>query len=177
MLSTRPFSRSSSILALGALALSLASTARGATAATPVAAVATAHGADESASATLRATEEAFAKSFADRDRERFASFVHPNAVFDVNGHAPLRGKAAVMEQWSKYLAGDRAPFSWRPAIAEAHDGVGVTAGPVFDATGKWVGNFSSVWQRQGDGSWKIVFDGEPACEELGKTETAAPSH
>src|SRR5205807_7360007 len=66
-------------------------------------------------------------------------------------------------------LAGAQAPFSWRPAIAEAHDGVGVTAGPVYDAGGKWIGNFSSVWQRQADGSWKIVFDGQPPCDELGK--------
>ena len=28
-----------------------------------------------------------------------------------------------------------------------------------FDPAGKKVGNFSSIWRRGSDGSWKIIFD------------------
>ena len=43
----------------------------------------------------------------------------------------------------------------------------------VYDPDGKWVGNFSSVWQKQQDGSWKVIFDGAPPCEEMGKAKEA----
>jgi ketosteroid isomerase-like protein len=130
--------------------------------------------ANEALRAAVKATEEAFAKAFADRDRERFFSYVHPDAVF-IGGTRALRGKAAVVERWSRFFAAPKAPFSWRPVVVEAHGDLGVTQGPIYDADGKYVGgNFSSVWQRQADGSWKIVFDGAPPCEELGKPAPAA---
>jgi hypothetical protein len=79
-----------------------------------------------------------------------------------------------VVAAWSGFFAEEVAPFSWRPVIAEAHGDVGLTQGPVHDATGKWVANFSSVWQRQPDGRWLVVFDGAPPCRPLGETPPAA---
>jgi ketosteroid isomerase-like protein len=117
----------------------------------------------------VSAAETAFAGAFAARDRERFFSFVHPDAVFLGPG-GPLRGKAAVVAAWSCFFAGSPvAPFSWRPVVAEAHGDIGLTQGPVHDAEGKWVANFSSVWQRQPDGRWLVVFDGAPPCRPLGE--------
>jgi ketosteroid isomerase-like protein len=40
-----------------------------------------------------------------------------------------------------------------------------MTSGPVYDETGKRTGTFNSVWRREKDGQWRIVFDiGCPPC-------------
>jgi ketosteroid isomerase-like protein len=79
----------------------------------------------------------------------------------------PLRGKAAVAAAWKGYFEGPNAPFSWTPDTAEVLDSgtLGMTSGPVFDPAGKRVGTFNSIWRRDADGQWRIVFDkGCPPC-------------
>lgn len=120
---------------------------------------------------SLRATEIAFAASVADQDFERFLSFIDEDAVF-MSG-APLRGREAIGEAWSVFF-GEGAPvLSWEPSAAEVRPGgkLGVTTGPYRmtskaedGTTSAGIGTFFSVWQRQADGSWKIIFDsGTPA--------------
>jgi ketosteroid isomerase-like protein len=115
----------------------------------------------------VRAAETAFAKSMADRDHAAFTALLADEAVF-FGGKGVTRGKAAVAADWKRFFDGPAAPFSWAPADVEvlASGNLGYTSGPVFDPKGTRIGTFNSVWQRQGDGSWKIVFDkGCPACE------------
>jgi ketosteroid isomerase-like protein len=115
----------------------------------------------------VRAAETAFAKSMADRDPAAFAALVADEAVF-FGGKGVNRGKAAVVADWKRFFTGAAAPFSWSPADVEvlASGNLGFTSGPVLDPKGNRIGTFNSVWQRQGDGSWKIVFDkGCPPCE------------
>lgn len=119
----------------------------------------------------VRKTEAAFAKTMADRNHAAFASFLADEAVFF--GRAPLRGKAKVAEAWKPFYQAKDAPFSWAPDSVEVLDSgtLGMSSGPVFDPTGKRTGTFNSVWRREKDGSWKIVFDkGCPPCD------CAAPS-
>jgi hypothetical protein len=33
------------------------------------------------------------------------------------------------------------------------------SSGPVINRRGERVGTFNSVWRRESDGSWKVVFD------------------
>jgi len=41
-----------------------------------------------------------------------------------------------------------------------------MTSGPVYDPNGQRIGTFNSIWQKQKDGSWQIIFDkGCPPCE------------
>jgi ketosteroid isomerase-like protein len=41
-----------------------------------------------------------------------------------------------------------------------------LSSGPVRDASGRRVGTFNSVWRREGDGRWRVVFDkGCRVCE------------
>jgi ketosteroid isomerase-like protein len=41
-----------------------------------------------------------------------------------------------------------------------------LTSGPVFDPGGRLVGTFASIWRREPDGRWRVVFDkGCPVCE------------
>jgi ketosteroid isomerase-like protein len=117
--------------------------------------------------AQVRAAETAFAKSMADRDHGAFTALLADDTVF-WGGKGAIRGKAAVAADWKRFFDGPAAPFSWKPAEVEVLTSgtLGYTSGPVFDPQGNRVGTFNSVWQRQADGTWKIVFDkGCPPCD------------
>ena len=114
----------------------------------------------------LRKTESAFAKTMADRDHAAFTSFLADDTVF--MGRQSVRGKAAVAAAWKRFYEDARAPFSWSPERVEVLDSgtLGMTSGPVFDENGQRTGTFNSVWRRDKDGRWRIVFDiGCPSCE------------
>jgi ketosteroid isomerase-like protein len=114
----------------------------------------------------VRQAETAFAKTMADRDHAAFASFLATETVFF--GRGVLRGKAAVADAWKGFYADKAAPFSWAPDSVEVLDSgeLGMTSGPVFDPSGKRVGTFNSVWRKEKDGQWRIIFDkGCPPCD------------
>ena len=50
----------------------------------------------------LKATEQAFAKTMADRDHAAFASFLAEEAVF-LSGRGETRGKAAIAAAWKPF--------------------------------------------------------------------------
>jgi len=113
----------------------------------------------------LRAAETAFAKTMADRNLDGFASFLDAETVFS-SPAGPLRGKKAVVDAWSAFYVGEKAPFSWQPeeVVVRASGGIGLSSGPVLDPDGNRVGTFNSVWIKGEDG-WKILFDrGCPPC-------------
>jgi len=111
--------------------------------------------------------ERAFAKTMADRDHAGFASFLSDEAVFMSDGQS-LRGKQAVASGWKRFYDAPQAPFSWEPDRVEVLDSgsLALSSGPVRDPQGKRVGTFNSVWRRDANGVWKIVFDkGCPPCD------------
>lgn len=113
------------------------------------------------------AAESAFAASMAQRDAKAFARFVADEAIF-FGDTAVMRGKAAVMEGWKRYFAGTAAPFSWKPDVIEVLSSgtLAISNGPVFDPSGQQVATFSSIWRREPDGAWRIIFDkGAPLCK------------
>jgi ketosteroid isomerase-like protein len=66
-----------------------------------------------------------------------------------------------------RYFEGGAAPFSWAPETVEVlHSGdLAFSSGPVRNPAGERVGTFNSVWRRERDGRWQIVFDkGCPSC-------------
>ncbi|HEV7921546.1 MAG TPA: alpha/beta fold hydrolase [Thermoanaerobaculia bacterium] len=122
----------------------------------------------------VRRAEIAFARAFADRDQAKFFSFVADDATF-LPGLRTLVGKQAVVERWSRFFTGGtEAPFSWGPerVVVNKAGTVGLSTGPVFDANGRHVGNYSSIWTKQPDGSWKILYDG-PGSDPATFAETA----
>jgi ketosteroid isomerase-like protein len=126
----------------------------------------------------VRRTETAFAKTMADRDHAAFASHLADETIF-FGASGPLRGKEAVAAAWKRFYEAPAAPFSWRPdqAVVLPSGNLGYTSGPVFDPKGQRVGTFNSVWRREPDGRWRIVFDnGCPPCNCGAATAPAAPA-
>jgi pimeloyl-ACP methyl ester carboxylesterase/ketosteroid isomerase-like protein len=109
----------------------------------------------------VRKSEIAFAKAFADQDQAAFFRFVLDDATF-LAPRRTMAGKQAIIERWSRYFASPEPPFSWGPdrVAINAAGSIAETAGPVYDAQGRHIANFNSVWVKQSDGTWKVLFDG-----------------
>jgi ketosteroid isomerase-like protein len=114
----------------------------------------------------VRDTENAFAATMAARDLKAFATFIAEDAVFF--GNEALRGKAAVVEGWKGLYEKPQAPFSWRSEEVQVLDSgkLAHSSGPVLNSKGERVATFNSIWRRESDGKWKVVFDkGCEACK------------
>lgn len=117
--------------------------------------------------AQVKAAETAFAQTMAARDLDAFAAHVADEALFFGKTDV-LRGKAAVVAGWKPLFEGPDAPFSWAPERVEVLDSgtLALSTGPVKNPAGVTVGTFNSIWRREADGRWRVVFDkGCPVCE------------
>jgi ketosteroid isomerase-like protein len=111
----------------------------------------------------VRESERAFAATMAARDLRAFGTFVSDEAVFF--GRTVLRGRDVVVAGWGRFFEGPTAPFSWEPETVEVLDSgsLALSSGPVRDPAGRQIGTFNSIWRRDGDGRWRVVFD--KGCE------------
>lgn len=128
---------------------------------------------DEALVEEVRCVEIAFAESVANSDIDAFRNLLHPDARFV--GSGVVRGRDEIVAAWEPLFAKDRPLLVWRPEIVEVLDSgvLALSRGPyrlqVGDADGKlseeW-GTYNSIWLKQPDGAWQIVFDaGSPAAE------------
>jgi ketosteroid isomerase-like protein len=116
-------------------------------------------------------TENAFAKTMADRDYTAFTSFLSDEAVF-FSGPTPWRGKLQVAQAWKRFYEKSEVPFSWTPEKVVVLDSgtLALSTGPVRDPKGKLIGTFTSIWRLEAPGIWRIVFDkGCDVCELCGR--------
>jgi uncharacterized protein (TIGR02246 family) len=122
--------------------------------------VANAQGVLESRRAEVFAAERAFARSMADRDFAAFRRYVAEDCVF-FSGNMPLRGRDAVLAAWKAFFEGPSAPFSWEPDQVEILESgeLALSTGLVKNPQGAVTARFNSIWQRQADGRWLVVFD------------------
>ena len=111
------------------------------------------------------AAESSFARSMAARDFEAFATHVAEDAMF-FGTNTTHRGKAAILAAWRPFFDGAEAPFSWAPETVEvlASGALAHSSGPVLDPSGKRVGTFNSIWRRDPNGRWLVVFDKGCSC-------------
>jgi ketosteroid isomerase-like protein len=120
----------------------------------------TAHGQMNGVATEVEAREVAFAKTMADRSLDAFASFISPEAIF-FNGNVPLKGRDAIVRAWAAFFEGPTAPFSWHPDVVEVLESgtLALSSGPVRAPSGDEVGRFNSIWRKDADGEWRVVFD------------------
>jgi ketosteroid isomerase-like protein len=114
----------------------------------------------------VRCHEIAFSQSVENRDAEAFASFIEADARFV--GGSVQRGAEAVVAAWSVFFGETGPKIMWRPQYIEVlEDGtLALSRGPFRmvttnadgETTEHW-GTFNSIWRKQDDGSWKILFD------------------
>jgi ketosteroid isomerase-like protein len=117
--------------------------------------------------------EASFARSVDNHDADAFAAHLHPGAVFGVGTPAVLHGREAILAGWRGIVEGKPTTLRWRPQFAHlgSEPDLATSHGPYLltrtDPDGTLVqasGRFFSVWKRQPDGQWYVLFDGgEPA--------------
>jgi len=111
--------------------------------------------------------ERQFAATMARRDFEGFKAFLSTEAVF-LAGTRQARGKAAIAERWQQYFDEVDAPFSWEPETVSVLDSgtLALSTGPVWNSSGKRTSTYTSIWQLNDSGEWKIIFDkGNAYCD------------
>ncbi|MEH6418729.1 YybH family protein [Pseudomonas sp. CGJS7] len=114
------------------------------------------------------ARELSFARSIAEHDAQAFAAHLHPQAAFGSGRPQPTRGREQIAEQWKGLIEGKSLRLRWYPARVTI-GGVGDVAwstGPALyqkldpGAEPRYlIGAYQSVWHRDGDGVWRVLFD------------------
>lgn len=120
------------------------------------------------ASAQIMKADADFAVSVAQRNRERFLTFIADLTTFGGGTAGEVHGRDAVMKDWSEFFAPDGPTLSWTPTHAEvigAGD-LGYTTGTsLFRGRGpdgaivERRGEYLTVWKKQRDGAWQVIFD------------------
>lgn len=112
-------------------------------------------------------TERAFAATMKARDFEAFSRFLAEEAIF-MSSEGNLRGKAAVRQAWRRFYDKPEPPFSWEPEEVEVLESgtLAYSGGPIYNAAGKKIGRYNSIWRLEAPGQWKLVFDrGSDFCD------------
>ena len=127
----------------------------------------------------VRCHEIAFSQSVENQDADVFAAFLDADARFI--GGSVQRGTDEIIKAWSVFFGENAPTMKWRPQYTEVlNDGtLALSRGPFHmtaasesgETTHYW-GTFNSVWRKQSDNSWKIIFDAgnnatEPPSEEV----------
>jgi ketosteroid isomerase-like protein len=121
----------------------------------------------------VRCREIAFSQSVETQDVTAFRSFIDADARFV--GGSVRRGIDDITVAWDVFFSDDAPKMIWRPQFVEVlNDGtLSLSRGPYRmivkgengALTEHW-GTFNSVWRKQDDGAWKVVFDaGNDAAE------------
>ncbi|MGO4262406.1 YybH family protein [Lysobacter sp. TAB13] len=114
------------------------------------------------------ARELSFARSIAEHDAKAFAAHLHPQAAFGAGRPQPSRGRDKIAAEWAGLIEGKQLRLRWYP-VRVTIGGVGDVAwstGPALyqrldpGAQPRYlIGAYQSVWHRDADGIWRILFD------------------
>jgi ketosteroid isomerase-like protein len=113
--------------------------------------------------------ETQFAASVARHDEKAFRSFIRGDAIFNIAGKEPQRGIEAIVQAWRDIIVGKNIKLRWRPDMVRVNEAgtLAYSAGPTIieDTTtpGKTaysIGRYSSIWQRDENLIWQVLFDG-----------------
>lgn len=110
----------------------------------------------------LMKADREFARQSAATGRAAWEAFMAPNAMKPANGGQWLSGPKEIADNM---LAAFGSGFTlvWEPTRAEISRGgnLGYTWGRYHSTLGgkSRDGTYMTVWQKQPDGSWKVLFD------------------
>jgi ketosteroid isomerase-like protein len=116
---------------------------------------------------TLRQLEADFMKAAAEHGAEGYMAYYAEDAVEVPNGAEAIHGKANIAKTMG-YLDDKNNQLTWTPVDAgiSMSGDLGFTSGTYEfhskDKDGKPTvshGNYTSIWKKQSDGSWKVVLD------------------
>ena len=114
------------------------------------------------------ARELSFARSVAEHDAAAFAEHIHADAAFGASRAQPLRGRARIAEAWASIVAGDGVRLHWYPTKTTigGEGDIAWSSGPsIFETDDPaaphkvTIGGFHSVWHKDEDGTWRVLFD------------------
>lgn len=115
------------------------------------------------------AREMSFARSVVTHDAKAFADHVGEGAAFGASEPQPTRGRDAIVRQWAGILEGRRVKLEWYPTrntIAGGAGDIAWSSGPALTevlvpgAKQRYLlGQFRSLWHRDADGAWRVLFD------------------
>ena len=123
----------------------------------------------------VRCVEIAFSQSVENRDKAAFTALLDADTRFI--SQEVLHGPEAVAAAWSGFFAADGPLLVWRPFVVEvaASGDLALSRGPYRlrsknpqgEPVESW-GIYNSVWRKNADGQWKILFDaGNPGEQQL----------
>jgi ketosteroid isomerase-like protein len=119
------------------------------------------------AAAVMKADAD-FAQSVAEKNRDRFLSFVADVTTFNGGSASELHSKDAVWKAWADFFAPGGPTLTWAPIKGEV-----IGAGDLGYTIGRSLlkgkgpdgkpterrGQYLTIWRKQADGSWKAIFD------------------
>jgi ketosteroid isomerase-like protein len=118
----------------------------------------------------LEAADVAFAKDVAARGIDGWiAAFEPEGGMISIAQGKRVEGHDAIAELMRELLA--KGKLAWAPIASRVRGKVGFTVGKAT-YTGatpaeSWQGTYVTIWRKQADGSWKVLFDtGRPAHED-----------
>jgi len=117
--------------------------------------------------AAIMKADADFNQAVADRNVNRFLSFIAEGATFNGGTPGEIRGRDAIAKDWAPFFEPAGPRLTWKPTKAEvlgAGDlGYSVGASEFRTTAGTQTtvrrGNYLTVWRKQADGAWRVVFD------------------
>jgi ketosteroid isomerase-like protein len=129
----------------------------------------------------VRCREIAFSQSAEQKDIGSFRSFLDSDARFV--GGVVTRGPDDIVAAWQPFFTDGGPTIKWRPQFVEVLDDgeLALTRGPyrmiAEDPDGNRVehwGTFNSIWRKNTDGDWHVIFDAGNAAATPPADETQA---
>jgi len=123
----------------------------------------------QAGAAAIMKADRDFNQAVADRDLTRFLSLVADTATFGGGTSSEIHGRAAVAKEWAPFFQADGPKLTWTPTKGEV-----IGAGDLGYTVGTWErrvasaaggpptvtrGNYLTVWKKQADNTWLVVFD------------------
>jgi len=116
--------------------------------------------------AAIMKADADFNQAVADRNVNRFLSFIAEGATFNGGTPGEIRGRDAIAKDWAPFFEPSGPRLTWKPTKAEvlgAGDlGYSVGASEFRKAAGSQTAsraNYLTVWRKQADGAWRVVYD------------------